>query len=267
MQSKRISFYLGSTGLPTWLIKGIHQQLKSFTGKAALVKVQSLQQVDVKDYLSAMTLAFHPFELCQLVLTGKDAELFQPVLITFLQQDCFVIETNQNNATSRSNNSLFQIQCFDIEKEVANFTKLYSALYNETDESLIQKKYCLKRLSQLTQSQNAPAIEEALKNREALSSTAMANGVALPHLLNAAIDKPQIVILTTDTPINWGNHFPFVTHIIALMLPIQSDKQVLLAVRHLATALVNSEINQFICQHKHHSELQAIITCFMKLDK
>lgn len=266
MQNKRITFYLGSTGLPTWLIKGIHQQLTSFLGTASLLKVQSLQQVNVKDYLNAMTLAFHPFELCQLVLTGKDAEQYQSQIITFLQQDCFVIETTENHSISTTNNSLFQIQCVDIEKELINFTKLYSALENDKAESLIQKKYCLKKLSRLTQSQNAQAIEEALIKREMLSSTAMVNGVALPHLLNPAIGKPQILILTTDTQINWGNHFPPVTHIIALMLPIQTNKQMLLAVRHLATALINPDMNTFICQHKHHSELQAIITCLMKLD-
>ncbi|GLT14504.1 PTS sugar transporter subunit IIA [Vibrio algivorus] len=267
MQNKRITFYLGSTGLPTWLIKGIHQQVKSFTGSVTLVKVQSLQQVDVKDYLSAMTLAFHPFELCQLVLTGENAEQYQLPLITFLQTDCFIIETQAINLPTTSNNSLFQIQCLDIEKEINNFTKLYTALYTEPTDQLIQKQYCLKRLSQLTQNQDRQAIEEALKKREALSSTAMNNGVALPHLLNAAIDKPQLIILTTNTPLNWGSHFPPVTHIIALMLPTDANKQTLLAVRHLAMALVNSEINQFICQHRHHSELQAIITCFMKLDK
>ncbi|MCF7354977.1 PTS sugar transporter subunit IIA [Vibrio sp. CK2-1] len=267
MQNKRITFYLGSTGLPTWLIKGIHQQVKAFVGSVTLIKVQSLQQVDVKDYLSAMTLAFHPFELCQLVLTGEDAEQYQSQLITFLQTDCFVIETQASSSPTSSNNSLFQIQCFDIEKELNNFTKLYTALYTEQKDQLIQKQYCLKRLSQLTQNQDSQALEEALKKREALSSTAMNNGVALPHLLNAAIDKPQLIILTTNTPVDWGSNFPSVTHIIALMIPIDASKQTLLAVRYLAMALVNSEINQFICQHKHHSELQAIITCFMKLDK
>lgn len=116
MQNKRITFYLGSTGLPIWLIKGIHQQVKPFVGSVNLIKVQSLQQVDVKDYLSAMTLAFHPFELCQLVLTGENAEQYQSQLINFLQTDCFVIETPATNASTTSNNSLFQIQCFDIEK-------------------------------------------------------------------------------------------------------------------------------------------------------
>lgn len=272
MQNKRITFYLGSTGLPTWLIKGIHQQVKPFVGSVTLIKVQSLQQVDVKDYLSAMTLAFHPFELCQLVLAGEDTEQYQAQLITFLQTDCFVIETQTTSAPTTSNNSLFQIQCFDIEKELNNFTKLYTALYTEQKtadqkDQLIQKQYCLKRLSQLTQNQDSHALEEALKKREALSSTAMNNGVALPHLLNAAIDKPQLIIFTSNTPLDWGSNFPPVTHIIALMLPIDASKQTLLTVRHLAMALVNSEVNQFICQHRHHSELQAIITCFMKLDK
>lgn len=272
MQNKRITFYLGSTGLPTWLIKGIHQQVKPFVGSVTLIKVQSLQQVDVKDYLSAMTLGFQPFELCQLVLAGEDTEQYQSQLINFLQTDCFVIETPATNASTTSNNSLFQIQCFDIEKELNNFTKLYTALFfkqkdTEPKDQLIQKQYCLKRLSQLTQNQDSQAIEEALKKREALSSTAMANGIALPHLLNAAIDKPQLIILTTNTPLDWGSNFPPVTHIIAVMLPIDASKPTLLAVRHLATALVNSDINQFICQHKHHSELQAIITCFLKLDK
>lgn len=267
MQNKRITFYLGSTGLPTWLIKGIHQQVKPFIGSVTLVKVQSLQVVDVKDYLSAMTLAFNPFELCQLVLSGEDVEQYQARLVAFLQTDCFVIETQTLNISVASNNSLFQIQCFNIEKEINSFTKLYTALHTEKKDSLIQKQYCLKRLSQLTQSQNNQVIEEALKKRESISSTAMNNGIALPHLLNAAIDKPQLIILTTNTPLDWGSHFPPVTHIIALMLPIDASKQMLLAVRHLAMTLVNSEINQFICQHRHHSELQAIITCYMKLDK
>ncbi|MGB2080046.1 MAG: hypothetical protein ACPHV3_09675, partial [Vibrio sp.] len=62
----RISFYLGKDGMPAWLIQAIYHQVSQFTSQVTLVQCQSQRSVDIKQYLNIMSMAFQPYELCQL---------------------------------------------------------------------------------------------------------------------------------------------------------------------------------------------------------
>lgn len=271
MQTRRVTFYLGPTGLPSWLIKSIHQQCKHFSGETCLVKVQTLQHVDVKDYLNVLTLAFHPFDLCQIVIRGDDEQTLQTQaesLKHFLQQECLVLDSETIQSSNKPSNwGLFQAQVFDIEKELASFLKLYSLINQSSDSAQIEKKFCLRWIAKLAQSEDAECLEQQLNQREALSSTAMKGGVALPHVMTEAVTIPQILILTNPQPLDWGSAFGPVTHIIALLIPKNANPQTLYAVRDLATQLIKQPMNEFICQHHTPLELQAIISCLMKLER
>ncbi|MFV0575408.1 MAG: PTS sugar transporter subunit IIA [Vibrio sp.] len=277
---QRITFFLGADGLPSWLIKSIHQQVFRFQGQVELVKVQSLQSVNIKDYLTAMTLAFSPFELCQIVINGNTADLesereYAKQLRLFLHQHCFVIEPLRIKADSinktASVNSLFQMQVCNIDATLQRFIKLYQsiskqALKPDDPQDLVIKQFCLQKIAHLAQSKDDEVIEHKLNKREIISSTGMRNGVAVPHILCDEISQPKVIILTSSEPVHWGSKFGDVTHIIAILLPKTAPSNAFLAVRNLVMAFVNPEMNQFICQHQDESELCAIITSLMKLD-
>ncbi len=270
MHTRRITFYLGSTGLPSWLLKSIHQQVKPSHSDVSLIKVQTLQQVNVKDYLNVLTLAFHPFELCQLVLSSEDQNLLEQQVVglkTHLQQECLVLDSDTIQSTRKiSNLGLFNAQVFDIERELASFLKLYSLICRSGDPQLAEKKFCLRWIAKFAQSDSPEQLEQELYRREALSSTGMQSGLALPHVMSDTVSTPQIMILTSPVAIDWLSPFGPVTHIIALLLPINANKETLMAVRHLATPFIKPEVNEFICQHYTPLELQAIVSCLMKLE-
>lgn len=284
MQTRRITFYLGEAGLPSWLIKGIHQQVKAFDGDVTLIKVQSLQSVNIQDYFNIMQLAFQPFELCQLVLRGNCAS---PTFTSqvhklnlFLQNECLVLnastsiqEHSQDNTSAQAQDNkpskmgLFHTQLFHIDKALTNFLKLYSLVKQSEDDTGAEKQFCLRWIAKFAQTTDPIQLEQQLNQREQLSSTGMKGGIALPHIISDTVTTPQLIILTQHNHIDWLSSFGPVTHVIALLIPKPPSADALLAVRHLVTTLIKPEVCEFICQHDNQLELQAILTCFMQLSE
>lgn len=263
MQTKRITFFLGAEGLPSWLIKSIHNQLIAFNGRAVLLKIQTLQQVDVKDYLDAMTLAFQPFDLCQIILFGSQADIFESRVKQALVKDCFLIDKNAKTAPQHLNFDNFHFQFFNITNELAAFHRLVHSVSQQTKEAEIEKTFVLQWLAKHTNHIQPKALKEQLTQRESISSTGMQDYIAFPHIISDIVTKPQLICITTEKPIPWHSHFGSVTHIIGLVLPKPGQKEALCGVRNLAMKLVNKDFRQFITQHHTSAELQVILSCLM----
>ncbi|WP_218619105.1 PTS sugar transporter subunit IIA [Vibrio algicola] len=262
----RVTFYLGQVGLPAWLIKGIHQQIRGFEGYSELIKVHTLQRVNVQQYLSALTFAFQPFDLCEITLCGKQAETYAATLRLYLQQDCFLLESPSSAQPQGSQNlhsSSFQFHHDIIQDQLEAFIRLYRLMTPSEDDSKAEKSYILQRIAKIASLENYKAIETQLAQREQVSSTGMQGGVALPHVITESVSQPKLICLTSHTPINWQSKHGLVTHVVALLLPKPCSNNAILAVRNLAVSLIDIEKNQFISAHHNPCELQAILTCLM----
>ncbi|HBV76967.1 MULTISPECIES: PTS sugar transporter subunit IIA [Vibrio] len=265
MQTKRITFFLGAEGLPSWLIKFIHNQLMAFNGSATLLKIQTLQQVNVRDYLNAMTLAFQPFDLCQIILCGSKADIFESMVKRTLVEDCFLIEKNTKTTPQHLNFDNFYFQFFNITNELAAFNRLlHSVSLNEQTKNIeIEKAFVLQWVAKHANHMQQKNLREQLIQRESISSTGMQDGIAFPHILSDRVKKPQLICITTDKPIQWHSTMGSVTHIIGLVLPKPCQTEALSGVRNLATKLVNEDFRLFITQHHTSAELQVILSCLM----
>ncbi|OEF23267.1 PTS sugar transporter subunit IIA [Vibrio rumoiensis] len=266
MHSKRLTFFLGADGLPSWLIKSIHNQLIDFDGSVTLLKIQTLQEVNVKDYLDAMTLAFQPFDLCQLILCGPKMDDFERRLNQCLPDNCFIVDKNTSTAPTHLNFDTFHFQFCHIEKQLNAFNRFVQSVSQPTESSVNEKEktYVLKWLAKQANYANREIIETQLKQRESMSSTGMKNGIAFPHIVSEGVTDPQLFCVTTTTPIQWGSNFGPVTHIMCLILPKPFQKEAFLGVKNLASKLVNEDFQQFITQQNTGAELQVILSCLME---
>ncbi|MBD1573514.1 PTS transporter subunit EIIA [Vibrio sp. S17_S38] len=266
MSTVRVTFYLGQAGLPAWLIKGVHHQVRGFKGYAELIKVQTLQRVNVQKYLSALTFAFQPFDLCQIVLTGEHAASYAAILRIYLHKDCFLLDkriTPTSQDTQHLHLSHFEFHHVTIQKQFDAFIRLYRLMHPSENESAAEKAYILQQVAKISSIENYKVIAEQLNRREQSSSTGMKGGIALPHIMTEYVNQPQLICLTSNNPIDWQSSHGPVTHIIALLLPKESSKNTMYAVRHLAVSLLSLEVNQFVSEHHTSNELHAILTCLM----
>lgn len=269
MTTVRVTFYLGQSGLPAWLIKGIHQQVREFEGESELIKVHSLQRVNVRQYLNALTFAFQPDDLCQIILTGDKAQNYAFLLKAYLQKHCTLLEEKSFSEPSydpllgqKPDKTHFKFDYIYIPEKM-NRLDSYRKMAFTKQASKVNKASIIKRIAKIASIKNHKKIEPQLEQREQLSSTGMQAGIALPHIISEYISQPTMVCLTSNTAIDWHSPHGPVTHIITLLLPKPCNKEAVLSIRHLVVNLMSPEKKLFITEHHTAKELQAILTCFM----
>lgn len=266
MSTIRITLYLGESGLTAWLIKGINHRLRDIQGAAELIKIDTLQRVNVQHQLAALSLAFKPFDLCQIFLIGENLQTQVDALKLYLQQYC-VLVADTYTATLHSSSPIphdnFQFHHFSVPNKMSAKHR-YHVMPFAKDATIVDKARILKLIAKMASIKHYKKIELQLIQREQLSSTDMAGGIALPHIVSEYIDQPMMICLTSKTAVDWQSAHRGVTHIVALLLPKPCTKEAILAVRHLAVNLLNADKKQFITYHYMGHQLQAILTCFMQ---
>lgn len=280
MLTNRITFYLGTEGLPSWLIKAIHSQQQNFDGDIKLLKVKTMQQVNAQDHLSAMTLAFHPFDLCQIILTTNSNNANevtpsspphqQPLTVLeaeikqVLPKDCFIIQKESTASSNQLGYRNFHFQFFHIEKELTLFKRFFKHAQQSSESLPLEKSFVLQFIAKHANFNHQTQIEQQLKQREAISSTGMKDGIAFPHLISDGVIEPKLICITTGSAIDWGSNLGQVTHILALILPKPFEKEAMMGVSRLATKLVDEQYRQLITNHHSSIELQVILNCLME---
>lgn len=269
MTMVRVTFYLGQSGLPAWLIKGIHQQVRGFEGDSELIKVHSLQRVNVRQYLNALTFAFQPDDLCQIILTGDKAQSYALLLKGYLQQHCTLLEEKSflkpNDDlvhNQKPEKSHFKFHYFPIAEKMNRLDRYRDIVFYK-QVSKVNKAHIIKRIAKIASIKNHKKIQSQLEQREQLSSTGMQTGIALPHIISEYVSQPTMICLTSNTAIDWQSPHGAITHIITLLLPKPCNKEAVLAIRHLVVNLMTPEKRRFLTEHHTAKELQAILTCFM----
>lgn len=263
--------------MPAWLIQSIYHQVSQFKGEVELLQMQSQQQVDVKQYLNIMSLAFQPYELCQLIIFTQESEKNIQNLCKFLAKYTQLvapivsaIHKLEVDAIMGQLSNQFEWSFIQPQAQLQEFRKMLTKM--EPNATLSQRQYAIKefllgQIASASGATNPTRLLEQLRNRELISPTTMKSGVALPHVISSEILQPSIVCLALDEKIDWGGTFGPVTHIIAMLLPPSAEYAHLGAFRALSLSMLNHKNGEFICQHYTSHELQAIINSFMKVQK
>jgi len=103
-------------------------------------------------------------------------------------------------------------------------------------------------------------IGDALRNREALGSTAIGHGVAIPHARSNAFDSARGAFLRLERPVDFGasDRFP-VDLVFAMSVPEHSPQQHLEILSELAERFSNPEFRDALRGARGLRELRSIL--------
>ncbi|MBR7795003.1 MULTISPECIES: PTS sugar transporter subunit IIA [Virgibacillus] len=108
---------------------------------------------------------------------------------------------------------------------------------------------------------SAEAIIEGLKQRELQSTTGFQDGFAIPHTQTEAVEKPAIIIVRTETGIEWESFdgqpaFFF----LSLLIPkSEAGSTHLQALSALSRALMDEEVRQSMLDATTNEQLANIV--------
>ncbi len=105
---------------------------------------------------------------------------------------------------------------------------------------------------------NAEQLHANLREREALGSTAIGHGIAIPHGRAPALDRPRGALLRLEKAVDFGGDEP-VDLVFAIAVPSHYTHQHLMLLSELAELFSEPDIRQALREAQNPEQLHQII--------
>lgn len=247
MLERRITFYCGEAGLPSYQLNKLKKLTTYFQSKVELFNVGQLTRAPVSQPLKMLSLANKPHALCQLIIKGSDAELANLVLTDFIAQYALSLSQLSPSLPFKISFPLTSIRRDDRSSKSSNKADTIAQL----SQMLVAQ--------QVITSEQQPALQQALLARETISATVMGPGIALPHVMHEMIATPAIAIVCHHQSIDWGSSRGNITRAIAMVLPKPPLKAVIMAFAQFSKCLLNDDYCAALKLAQHPQELKALV--------
>lgn len=235
---RRITFLIGEKGLPAWALNRLKVLAGYFRSMVVMRNVSQCKWADVTQPMRMMTLGTRPSELCQILIEGADAELAAIVLTDFIDEHCLLVQGGQRHVPFSAVAPAFALPFF------CQWDSVPFSFLPETEVTL-DKRVLLSVMADCVAAKQAAisndgandsadnsadeaadadqplntALLKQLLAREAVSSTCMGNGIALPHVMSPLVSCPHVISMPLTQPLDWGSNRGPVTRVIGLVLP------------------------------------------------
>lgn len=224
-----------------------------FRSVVILHDITQSKQANIEKPLKVMALACYQHDLCQLHIEGSDAELACMVFTDFINDHFTMVNTAHKSNKLTNIHLLKQLPTFSLDFHISYMHK--QNCHAKTKQEALQIAI------QAITSSNPTLVTEQFKRRETTSTTAIGNGVALPHIMSEAIDTPTLSIVSLNQPLNWGSDkLGEVSLIIAIALPNKPSMPMLKAFSNLTRSLIDKELCQLLTSSTESQSLKAILT-------
>ncbi|MGR5143201.1 PTS sugar transporter subunit IIA [Photobacterium sp. DNB23_23_1] len=254
MIERRITFTLDDEGLPAWKLNRLKTLAGYFRSIVVINNISQLRTANAEQAMRMMSLGSMPGDLCQLMIEGLDAELACMVLTDFVSENCYLISTDHRLISQREEKGSIVLP-FDYE------LSFLPSLSQFTVSSLVKADILTQISRQCAPNQPdiANRLLEQMQAREAVSSTAMGNGIALPHILTPDIEAPTLVLAPLEQPLEWGPKRGPVSFVIGLVLPAPPQREYLLAFSSFSRRLLDPGFCQLLTENTRPEVLKAVV--------
>jgi PTS system nitrogen regulatory IIA component len=254
---RRITFIIDDEGFATWKIKRLKTLSDFFRSVVILQNITIGEMINTANMLEILSIGCKRNDLCQLWIEGSDAELACMVLTDFIDEQFTIVNTSHKKNENKTNSIIANHPTFYLPFKMNYAFDLIKV------ESGLEKNEVILKLSRSFTSSFSDVVFDALLAREAISSTAIGNGIAIPHIVVEGIVKPTISVIFLDKKIDWGGNFGQVKMIIAIMLPSPVSRDVIIAMTQLTRSLIDSVKCDLLTTSVEPEAIKAILFHFM----
>jgi len=250
---RRITFIIGADGFAAWKLNYLKTLASYFRSIVILKNITNGSSANAEHTLQVISLGSQENQLCQIWIEGADAELACMVLTDFIADQFEIVNTAHKKTEEPSYSVIERHPAFSLP-----FTITYG--YKEIRSSTPIEKYALmSKLCIMLNARQAQIIFDAMLKREAVSSTGIGNGIALPHIMIEGISQPAIAIIKLKTATNWYSNHGNVNTLIAVLIPAPAEMPIIKACTQLTRRLLNPEFCQLLTSSTEPEALKAIL--------
>ncbi|PSV42872.1 PTS sugar transporter subunit IIA [Photobacterium sp. GB-36] len=253
MLERRLTFYCGHSGLPLYQLDKLKKLASYFTADVQVFNLQLLRSESVTKPLRVSTLASKPYQLCQLVITGVDAELALLVLTDIIHEyACPLLlpsSDSKGNAILKQRMTMLDFPLsFITPKQIQADNK--AQLLATMTRSLVDEK--------VIKVDDYQEVLAAIEKRESISATVMDNSIAMPHVMIEPITQPAMVISCCQQ-MNWHSARGDVSKVLMMVLPKPLSRSVLMAFSRFSKRLLQDRYADALRQASDSNVIQALI--------
>jgi len=254
---RRITFVIGGEGFAAWKLTRLKILAGYFRSVIILQNITKTEASNTENTLKVMSLGCKENDLCQLWIEGSDAELACMVLTDFIADQFEIVNTFHKCKALHNKSIIENHPTFHLPFSLNYY---FEALQVHDD---IEKNILISKISTAFDNEMSKSLFEAMLKREEISSTAIGNRIAIPHIMIEGIAKPTMVVFHLDKPVNWNSNLGKINLIIAMLIPASPSRNVVKAFTQITRALLEPINCNLLTSTTEPEAIKAILFHFM----
>ncbi|EGA70238.1 PTS system nitrogen regulatory IIA component [Vibrio sinaloensis DSM 21326] len=256
MNEYQITFLVEDSDASAHIAQPLRKLAKKFKSSIQIINITRNRSAELTKSVALMQVGLVQGDLCQITAIGVDAELACFVLKDVVAEYYTLIGSQINYE--------FSNQLAERLPQLSPASK--TQWYYAKAHTELTKFECLKGLAQLIHPGHPDELLLAFIKREERSSTSVAPGLALPHVMFDNIDHIAIAVIASDNPIDWASKMGKVHLSIALVMPSKPNREQIIAATNLTRNLLCDQISHRLLLTRSSVDLQAILMyCMSRL--
>ncbi|KXI24362.1 PTS sugar transporter subunit IIA [Photobacterium sanguinicancri] len=249
MNEYQITFFVDDANASAYVAQPLRLLAKKFKSTIRIVNITRNRTAKLSQSVAMLQAGLVNGDLCQITAVGIDAELACFVIKDIIAERFTLIGAHINyEFSSQLTKRLPQI-CPPSEIKW-HYAKAQTEL---------TKFECLKGLAQLIYPQEPDELILAFIKREERSSTCVAPGIGLPHVMFADIDHISVAVIASESPIPWESRMGEVHLAIALVMPAKPSREQIISATNLTRNLLCDQLPERLLRTKNCIDLQALL--------
>ncbi|EKO3516880.1 PTS sugar transporter subunit IIA [Vibrio fluvialis] len=249
MNEYQITFFVEDANASAHVAQPLNRVAKKFKSTLHIINITQNRIAELTKSVAIFQVGLRQSDLCQITAIGIDAELACFVIKDIIAERFTVVGSHINYEFSGQLAQRLPQICPPCEIKW-HYAKAHTNL---------TKFECLKGLAQLIHPIYPDELILAFIKREERSSTCVAPGIALPHVMFPGIEHISIAVIANEKSMDWESKMGEVHLVIALVMPEKPTREQLIAATNLTRNLLTDQMAERLLLTKSSIDLQALL--------
>lgn len=249
MHEYQVTFLVNDVNASAYIAQPLARVARKFKSTLHIINITANRCAELGQSLAVLQVGLQQGDLCQITAIGIDAELACFVIKDMLSAHYVVVGAKINDEFSSHLAERFPQIC------PPSAVKWHYAKAHTT----LTKFQCLKGLAQLIYPAVPDELILAFIKREERSSTSVAPGIAIPHVMFDGFEQIAVAVIKNDQPMDWASPMGEVHLVIALVMPSKPNREQIITATNLTRNLLCEQMVERLLLTRSGVDLQALL--------